>query len=151
MNKIITGVWSVIKQTIAALSGEAKKVMPIVIHTMENIKNYEDKGKWQDALTEVIPAEAPELLRLHLRKLIPMLLKDLHLTDNCTGNQNEIVKCGFRTLAQSSDNAKDILFHGIVSKLLELTSRGKLPWKDVIGVAEFLYQTIFKKQQAGAL
>lgn len=144
IKKIINSIWASIKNMYLALRGEVKQTLPIIVQTIENIKTYQDDGSI-DAMTAIIPGEADNWLAAQLRTVLPKLLKSLHLCAQLD-DPNEELKCAIKNLQLSSDDAKDILLHGLASKLMELTSNGKLQWKNVIGLAEFIFQTFFKKK-----
>lgn len=151
IKKILSDIGKSISVAWNTLTGQARKTLPLAIQLVENMQNYYDDGT-VDVLTKIIPGQTDNRLAEEVRKLLPDLLIDLHLTNDClhAGDTNAIIQCGIRTLQNSSKDAKKILTHGIAVKLVEVFSDGKVTWSEGVGLAEYIFQYIFKRRPAVA-
>ena len=81
------------------------------------------------------------------REWIPKILLDLQIADSISkitdpnDQLNEILK----QFKLSSDETKNIFYHGLMSLILEKLSDGKLSWSDSVIIGEYYYQNYTKK------
>lgn len=93
-----------------------------------------------------IPGDADDKLidKVHktVEEWLPKILLDLNLINSVANieDRNEQLKAILAQLKLSSDETKNIFYHGIAALILEKLSDGKFDWTDATAVAEYYYQ-----------
>jgi len=149
LKSFIDGIWSAIKGLFHKLEQEEKKLLPIVITVVQNIKNFTDSPV-ADVITALIPGDVDDRIRERLEDYLPKILMELNMLNTCQAlpDANAQLQCILQNLKLSSDSAKDIYYHGLASLILTDLSDGKLSWSDCVGIAEYYYKNIWKEQPA---
>jgi len=149
LKSFIAGIWSAIKGLFHNLAEEEKRLLPIVISVVNNIKFIVD-GPVADVVTAIIPGDVDDKIRQKLQSFLPKILLELNMLNTCQQlpDTNAQLQCILSNLKLSSDAAKDIYYHGLASLILTELSDGKLSWSDCTAIAEYYYKNIWK-QQAG--
>lgn len=151
LKSFIAGIWSAIKGLFHKLEEEEKRLLPIVITVVNNIKNVVD-SPIADVVTALIPGDVDDKIREKLQVFLPKILTELNMLNTCQQleDHNEQLHCILQNLKLSSDAAKDIYYHGLASLILTELSDGKLTWSDCTAIAEYYYKNIWKEQPAAA-
>lgn len=147
LKSFIDGIWSAIKGLFNKLEQEEKKLLPIVITVVQNIKNFVDSPV-ADVITALIPGDLDDQIRGKLQAFLPKILLELSMLNTCQAlpDTNSQLQCILQNLKLSSDSTKDIYYHGLASLILTDLSDGKLSWTDAVGIAEYYYKNIWKEQ-----
>lgn len=151
LKSFIDGIWSAIKGLFNKLEQEEKKLLPIVITVVQNIKTFVDSPV-ADVITALIPGNVDDVIRAKLQAFLPKVLTELNMLNTCQAlpGTNAQLQCILQNLKLSSDAVKDMYYHGLASLILTDLSDGKLSWSDCIGIAEYYYKNIWKEQPAQA-
>lgn len=135
MGTIIGNFLRTIKKLFISLTAEVKKQMPEIIQIVNNIKTFVDSPGC-DVLTTIIPGTIDDTVKVLLRKYLPDLLKALNTSNDIANlpTLNDQLKAIINEIQLSPDAARDILYHGIASKLTE-TITGQT-WDESILIAQ---------------
>lgn len=149
LKSFIAGIWSAIKGLFHNLAEEEKKLLPIVISVINKIKDVADSPV-ADVVAALIPGDVDDHIRAKLQDFIPKILLQLNMLNSCQSLQdpNEQLQCILSNLKLSSDDAKNIYYHGLASLILTELSDGKLSWSDCTAIAEYYYKNIWKEKPA---
>lgn len=149
LKSFIAGIWSAIKGLFHNLAEEEKKLLPIVVTIIQNIKTFSDSPV-ADVLTALIPGDVDDKLCARLQDFLPKILTQLNMLNTCQAlpDANAQLQCILTNLKLSSDDAKNIYYHGLASLILTELSDGKLSWSDCTAIAEYYYKNIWKEQPA---
>jgi hypothetical protein len=149
LKSFIAGIWSAIKGLFHNLAEEEKKLLPIVIGIIQNIKVVADSPV-ADVISALIPGDVDDKIRAKLQEFLPKILMQLNMLNTCQSLQdpNEQLQCILTNLKLSSDDAKNIYYHGLASLILTELSDGKLSWSDCTAIAEYYYKNIWKQEHA---
>lgn len=149
LKTFIAGIWSAIKGLFHNLEEEEKRLLPIMISVVNNIKNVVD-GPIADVVTALIPGDVDDKIRTKLQEFLPKIILELNMLNTCQqlSDTNAQLQCILQNLRLSSDSAKDIYYHGLASLILTELSDGKLSWSDCTAIAEYYYKNIWKAQAA---
>jgi|ERR1035437_1899834 hypothetical protein len=139
MGTIIGNLLRSIVRIFASLTATAKKLTPEIIQIVTNIKNFVDSPGC-DFLTAVIPGTLDDEIQNILKAYLPKLLDVLNKVESIAVivDPNERIKAIVNEIQLSNNDAKDILLHGIASKLIQVTT--DIPWGKSVIVAESVYQ-----------
>lgn len=137
-----------------SLRSETKRLVPIAINVVEGIKAVMDSPV-DDVLLEVlkraIPGTADDVLIDKIKEVVkewlPKIILELKLVEGISQieDQNEQLKAVLAQFKLSSDESKNIFYHGFCSLILEKLSDGKLSWSDSIVISEYYFMNVVKK------
>ncbi|MBV5334407.1 MAG: hypothetical protein JZU49_01195 [Sulfuricurvum sp.] len=154
MKKLLKRVWAFIAGVFNRLEDETKKLVPVAINVVQGLKAVMDSPVDDILLSIVkaaIPGDADDLLidriKSVVEKYIPLVLTDLKMVGSIAGieDQNKQLQAILDQFKLSSDETKNIFYHGLSCLILEKLSDGKLSWSDSIAIGEYYYQNISKK------
>lgn len=145
--KFLAGLWR-------GLGNETKKLVPVAIAVVQGVKKVMDSPV-DDVLLAIIknaiPGNADDVLIDKIKTVVetwvPKVLLELKMVESIANieNQNEQLKAILAELKLSSDETKNIVYHGLSSLILEKLSDGELSWSDSIAIGEYYYKNIAKK------
>jgi len=139
MGTIVGNFLRLIVRLFRSLTEKTKELAPEIIKVVSNIKNFVDSPEC-DFLTAVIPGTLDDSIQAILKKYLPVLLTVLNTSKDIANieDENERLKAIVKEFQLSSDDAKDILYHGIAGKLIEVVTGN--PWGKSAIVAEVAYK-----------
>jgi len=151
---IFTKAWNFIKLEFGKLDKETKLLVPIAINVVNAIKTVMESPV-DNVLVAIIEAAVPnkaeaalvEKINATVKQWLPKVLTELTMINaiaNIT-DPNEQLKAILAQLKLSSDQTKDVLYHGLSSLILQELSDGKLTWSDAVVVGEYYYTNFVKK------
>lgn len=149
LGKFLRRLWAAIANLFYKVEHEVKVLVPIAIGVVQGIKKVMD-GPADDVILSIIksaiPGDADDKLidKVHktVEEWLPKILLELNLVNSVATieDRNEQLKAILAHLKLSSDETKNIVYHGIASLILEKLSDGKFDWTDATAVAEYYYQ-----------
>ena len=149
LGKFLRRLWATIANLFHNVEDEVKVLVPIAIRVVQGVKNVMD-GPVDDVILTIvkaaIPGDADDVLidKVHktVETWIPKILLELNMVKAVADieDTNEQLKAILDQLKLSSDETKNIFYHGIASLILEKLSDGKFDWTDATAVAEYYYQ-----------
>ncbi len=154
MKKLLKRVWAFIAGVFNRLEDETKKLVPVAINVVQGIKNVMDSPVDDVILTIIetaIPGEADDILIEKIKNVvkewIPKILMDLKMVESIANiqDQNEQLKAILAQFKLSSDETKNIFYHGLSCLILEKLADGELSWSDTIAINEYYYKNYVKK------
>lgn len=153
LGKFLRKLWSAIASVFHKVEDEVKILVPIAIKVVEGIKVVMD-GPVDDVIATIIKTAIPgdaddkliDKITATVNTWVPKVLLELNMI-NAIANMDDINEQLNKILEQlklSSDETKNIFYHGIASLILEKLSDGKFDWTDATAVAEYYYQNEVK-------
>jgi hypothetical protein len=153
LGKFLRRLWAAIANVFHKVENEIKVFIPIAIGVVEGIKKVMD-GPVDDVILSIvkaaIPGDADDKLidKVHktVQEWLPKVLFELKLINsiNDIEDPNEKLKAILAELKLSSDETKNIIYHGIASLILEKLSDGKFDWTDATAISQYYYEHMFK-------
>jgi hypothetical protein len=139
MKDLLKKIWARIKVIFAKVDEETKEHLPDVIYVVTNIKNFVDSPGC-DFLTAVIPGTLDDTIQKLLKQYLPKLLDVLNKVESIAviEDNNERAKAIVNSIRMSPDDARDILWHGIAGKLVQIVA--DIPWAESTDVANAVYK-----------
>lgn len=121
------------------LTAKTKELTPEIIQVVENVKNFVD-SPGADFLTAVIPGTLDNWVQDILKIAIPKLLNILNTVESFNDilDQNEKSKAIVASFQVQEQDAQDMFFHNLASKLVQKTTDE--PWSKSIFIAEGAYK-----------
>jgi len=136
------------------LSKELKVLVPIAINIVQAVKTVMD-GPVDDIILAIIkkaiPGDADDALIDKITNVVktwlPKILLELQLVEsiNKIEDPNEQLKAVLAQLKLSSDETKDIVYHGLATLIIEKLADGEISWSDSICISEYYYKNFVKK------
>lgn len=150
----IKKIWHAIQRIFQGLRHELRILVPVAIKVVEGVKAVMD-GPVDDVVASIvkhaIPGDADDKfidkVTTTINTWLPKLLLELNMV-NAVANiedTNEQLKAILDKLKLSSDETKNVFYHGLASLILEKLSDGKFSWSDATAVAEYYYKHEFKQ------
>lgn len=143
-----------LRSLFAGLNKGVKKLVPIAIAIVQGVKTVMDSPV-DDVIAEIIkkaiPGKADDVLidkiTVTVQEWIPKILLELKLIESINNIEgtNEQLKAILNQLKLSSDETKNIVYHGLATLILEKLADGELSWSDSIMVSEYYYKNVLKK------
>lgn len=158
MKRILKKIWNFIKNIFNKLDDEVKRIVPVAINIVEAVKKVMDSPVDEviaTILKQVIPGDADNVLidqvKSFIEKNLPKVLLDLNLVNSIAGieDENEKLKAILAQFKLSSDETKNILYHGLAALAIEKLSDGKLSWSDAVALSEYYYKNVVKNETNG--
>jgi hypothetical protein len=153
VGKFLRKLWAAIANLFHKVEDEARIFVPIAIKVVEGLKAVIDSPV-DDVLAAIIknaiPGDADDKLIDKITGTIntwlPKVLLELNMIDAVVNveDPNEQLKVILERLKLSSNESKNIFYHGIASLILEKLSDGKFDWTDATAVSEYYYQHAIK-------
>lgn len=152
--KALKKLWSWVERVFNQLNAKTKELVPVAINVVQAIKDFELSGSAdfiEFVVTKAIPGDADDKAiiagREIIRKWLPKILLELQMIEVAAGTDdiNEKLQLILKRLKLSSDETKNIVYHGIASLIIEKLSDGDLSWSDSIAISEYYYKNILKK------
>lgn len=143
-----------IKSIFTGLRKEVKRLVPVAISVVEGIKLVMDSPV-DDIIATIIkgaiPGNADDILidkiTVTVKTWLPKILlelKGIELIANIEG-ENEQLKAVLAEFKLSSDETKNIFYHGFCSLILEKLADGEVSWSDSIVISEYYFKNVAKK------
>lgn len=143
----IAGIWN-------SANKDIKKIVPIAIEIVNAIKQV-NESTTADVLeliiTRAIPSNADDIfirkLREKLSESLPKVILALNISKEIADieDKNEQLKRILVLVNLSSDETKNVYYHGFASLVIESLSDGKLTWSESAYLSEYFYKYIYKK------
>lgn len=150
IGKWIKGIklWSGIKRIFKGLNAEAKKLLPIAIEVVEKVKMV-IASPVADVITALIPGDVDDIIKEKLRVILPRLIMELAMVEAITDieNDDERLNAILAKIKLSSDDAKNVFYHGLCSLIIEKLSDGNFSWSDAVIVSEYYYLHFGKQKE----
>lgn len=130
------------------LKKETKRMVPIAINVVEGLKKVMDSPADDVILTIVkgaIPGNADDILidKVHsvVKEWLPKVLLELYKVDTIAQltDQNDQLHAILAQFKLSSDESKNIFYHGLCSLILEKLADGKIDWSESILISEYYF------------
>lgn len=154
MKKLLQKIWNAIRLVFNKADEGTKRLVPIAINVVQGLKSVMDSPV-DDILLSIIKAAIPgdaddiliDRITVVVREYLPKVLLDLKMVESIANieDQNEQLKAILEQFKLSSDETKNIFYHGMSCLILEKLSDGELSWSDAIAISEYYYQNIAKK------
>jgi hypothetical protein len=153
MKKLLQKIWNTIKNIFNKVEEKTRELIPVAIKIVEGVKKAVDSPVDDiilSIITTAIPGDADDKLVKKVKTVvehwIPKLLIELQLIEDINNlpTTNDKMKAIFEKLKLSSNETKNVVYHGLASLVLEKLSDGELSWKDAVVISEFYYQNIAK-------
>jgi hypothetical protein len=155
LRKFLHKLWLGIRHIFEGIEHELRILVPVAIKVVEGIKAAMD-GPVDDVLASIIKHAIPgdaddkfiDKVTSTINSWIPKVLLELNMVDAIANieDTNEQLQAILDKLKLSSDETKNIFYHGLSSLILEKLSDGKFSWSDAVAVAEYYYQHEFKQE-----
>lgn len=142
-----------------SLRKETKRMVPIAINVVEGLKKVIDSPVDDVILTVVksaIPGTADDILidkiQGVVKEWLPKVLFELYKVDTITqlSDQNDQLHAILAQFKLSSDESKNIFYHGFCSLILEKLSDGKIDWSDSVVISEYYFRNFMKDETSSA-
>lgn len=140
--------WDGIKSLFQGLRIKSKVWVHLAIIVMQNIKTVMDSPV-PDVLTSIIPGGADDAIKEKIRLWIPKVMLELNMIDAIANieDPNDQMNAILARIKLSSQETKNIFWHGLGSLLIEKFSDGKFSWADSVAVAQYYYDHILATPQ----
>lgn len=154
MKKIIQKILDFVSRIWDNLNDKTKKVVPMAINFVEAIKAAMDSEVDDVVLfiiKKAIPGEADDILidkaKKFIEEWIPKVMINLELVNEIAGieDKNEQLKAVLAKFKLSSDEQKNIIYHGFASLAIEKLSDGKITWSEAVQLSEYYFKNFVKK------
>lgn len=149
MKRFLKKLWSKITSLFDKVEDKTKKLVPIAINVVEGIKKVMDSPVDDVVLSVVksaIPGDADDILidkvKSVVEKWLPKILLEMRLIDsiaNVEDPNDQMLKI-LEQFKLSSDETKNIFYHGFCSLILEKLSDGEISWSDAIVISEYYFK-----------
>lgn len=140
LKSFLNKLWKGIAKVFEGVRAEAKKSVHIAVLVVQGVKKVMDNPV-TDVITAIIPGEADDKAKDVIRKWLPKILLELSMVEAVTGieDPNEQLNAILAKIKLSSDETKNIFYHGLASLIVEKLSDGDFSWSDSVAVAEYYY------------
>jgi hypothetical protein len=141
LGKFLKRLWAGIASLFHKVDEEVKKLVPITIDIVQQIKLINDTHIG-DVITAIIPGHVDDQIREKLTEWLPATIINLGKLQGIANieDTNEKLKAILAAINVSDDDTKKVFYHGLASLILERLSDGKFDWSDATAVAEYYYQ-----------
>lgn len=150
---LLAKLWSWVGSLFNSLEKKTKELIPVAIKVVQGIKDVMDSPV-DDIVASVVKAAIPgnaddvliDKIQGTVKEWLPKILLELTLVEGIANieNQNDQLQAILDKIKLSSDESKNILYHGLSSLILEKLSDGKLSWSDSTAIAEYYYKNFIK-------
>jgi hypothetical protein len=133
---------------------EVKQFAPIAISAVNVLKTVNESFAGdiiETVIASIIPGKADDLaikiLREKMKLILPKVIIQLNFANTISQIQdpNEQLKSVLSAINLSSDEAKNVFYHGLSTLILQSLSDGKLTWTESVQISEYYYTNIYKK------
>ncbi len=154
MKRLFRSIWKGVAKAYNYLRGRTKEMIPIAIKIVDGIKKVMDSPVDDIILSiikDAIPGTADDILIDKVTKVVekwvPKVLIEMQLIQSIAGieNTNDQLQAILDQLKLSSEETKNIIYHGLASLILEKLSDRKLTWTEATAISEYYYKNILKK------
>ncbi len=151
MKNLLKRIWKFIAGVFNRLNEETKQLVPVAIKIVQGLKIAMDSPVDDVVLfiiKQAIPGDADDILinkiTAVVKKWIPKILMELQLIESIANiqDENEKLKAILAQFKLSSDETKNIVYHGLCVLILEKLSDGELSWSDSIAISEYYYKNM---------
>lgn len=152
LKKTIKGIWSKIKTFVTNLWSDvnktADKLCPIAINVVDAIKTVNSSASGdviELIISKLIPGSADDaiisLVRKWLTENLPKIATDLKIVNSISKikDKNEQLKAICNAINVSNDETKNVIYHTLASKILEVLSDGKITWGEAVMLSQYYY------------
>jgi hypothetical protein len=138
------------------LRHEVKILIPIGINAVQALKTVMDspvENVAEFVIKAAIPGEADDILidkiTAVIRKVLNTSLPGLQMMQSIADidNKEDQLNAILAKLKLSSDDTKNIYFHGLASLIIKELSDGDLTWKESVVIGEYYYQHFVKGKE----
>lgn len=150
IGKWLKGIWTGIKKLFGKLKKEIKELIPVAVFVVQQIKVVMDSPV-PDVISSLIPGEADDKVKDKLREWLPKLILQLGMIEAIANieDPNEQLNAILAKIKLSSDDAKNVFFHGLASLIIEKLADGHLSWSDSVVISEYYYRNMVKEEVEG--
>jgi hypothetical protein len=154
MKNFLTRILLFISSIWANASKEVRQIAPIAIGAVNALKTVNESfaGDIIAALIgKVIPGNADDIaiqiLRQKLKQILPKVILQLNIANYISkiSDPNEQLKAILVEINCSSDETKNMYYHGLSALILQSLADGKLSWSESVQISEYYYVNIHKK------
>ncbi len=154
MKKLLQKIWGGIRKIFNRIKHETKELVPVAVKIVQGVKNVMDSPVDDillSIITAAIPGDGDDKLVAKIKGVVetwvPKLLLELRLVEGIANisDPNEQLKAILAQLKLSSNETKNVIYHGLASLVLEKLSDGELSWSDSVAISEYYYRNIGKK------
>lgn len=151
LKKFIDRIWKGIVNVFHKLEEQEKRLFPIVVMLLNNIKKFEDSGD-ADIITTLIPGDLDDKLNAKFKEWLPKVIMKFTLIDSIVGitDPNEKLKAILNAFKFSDEEAKNAYLHSWGSLILNKVSDGVLSWSDSTQILEGYYKQIYQPAHPNA-
>jgi hypothetical protein len=141
----LKNIWRSIQTLFNRIPTDLQTAIHIGAEVTENLKNFVE-SPMADVITDLIPGETDNRIKIALRAALPSLLIQLKLADSCStiNSPEELTACAIKTLQSLSGNLKSAFLHNLAVLIAQVAADGKLTWQDGASIMEWYYQNQFK-------
>jgi hypothetical protein len=141
--------WESIKNLFTGLEVKSKVWVHVAVDVVQALKAIMDTPV-PDVLTAIIPGNIDDKAKDKIREWIPKILLQLNMIEAIADmtNVNDQLNAILAKMKLSSDEAKNIVWHGLASLIIEKLSDGKFSWADAIAVSQYYYDHILGTHEA---
>lgn len=132
-------IWERISRMWKHLNSDIKHLAPIVIAVVEKIKMIVESPV-ADVLTEVIPGDTDEAIKIKLREWLPKILIGLNMVEsiNDLPDDNAKLQAILALFNNVDPDLRKAHWHGLAALILEKLADGNLSWSDALAIAEYV-------------
>lgn len=142
LKKFLAHLWEAIKSIFENVEDEVKKLLPVAIGIVNNIKLVTDNSTVDGLIHSLFPEGIAIDVYNKVKEYLPKLLSEMEIANDCAqlSRADEIAKCVLSKINLSSQDVKDIFYHGLAAKIIELLGDGKFTWGDSVAVVQWYYE-----------
>lgn len=142
LRKFLAHLWDAIKSIFENVEDEVKKLLPVAIGIVNNIKKITENSTVEGLIDSLFPDGVAHDVYVKVKAFLPKLLAEMNIANECAqlGTTDEIAKCVLSKINLSGDDVKDIFYHGLAAKIIELCGDGKFTWGDSVAVVQWYFE-----------
>lgn len=156
MKKFFSKIWNGVKRLYDKLVDKTRELVPVAINIVEGVKTVVDSPVDDivaELLKKAIPGVKDDIVidKVHgiIIKQVPIILSRLLMIDSIANikDPNQQLQAIVKQLRVSSDEQKNVAYHGLATLVLEQLSDGKLTWGEAAMISEYYYQNFTKPKK----
>lgn len=148
MKRLLIRIWNKIEEIFHKLTSGVKRMVPVAIQVVENIKMLVDSpvlDAAENVLELILNKEIPDRYREKLREGLPKILLGVNVVKeiNDLPTDNEKLRAILLLFRNVGADERKMFWHGFAALILELIADGDFSWQDAIVLSEYVkkYET----------